>query len=205
MAPLGVTSPSCVYACTRFRVRRTTLLPREEYLRIMRMSIPEIVTYLNRREEYAQEIADLMHDFAGAQLIEEAVNRSLARSFSHALAIAPGDLHTLTGEYLARWDIANVMAVLRGTVHSIPGQQVRDLLIPAGEVDGALLNHLLDLTTCGEILEALQDWRLYPSLPSTSGSAVSRESQPGSRTNSTGSTTPGCSASLHPGAADAGS
>lgn len=160
----GVTSPSFIYACTRFRVRRTTLLPREEYLRLMRMSIPEIVTHLGRREEYAQEITDLIHDFAGAQLIEEAVNRSLAQSFRNAMAIAPGDLQALTREYLARWDIANVMAILRGTVHNIPRQQVRELLIPAGESDSTLLDRLLSFTTCGEVIEALQDWRLHPVL-----------------------------------------
>ncbi len=160
----GVISPSCIYACTRFRVRRTGLLPREEYLRIMQMSIPEIVTYLGRSEEYGQDIDDCMHDFAGAQLIEEAVNRSLARAFRQALAIAPGGLHTLTGEYLARWDIANVMAVLRGTLHNVPRQQVRDLLIPAGEVDSVLLDHLLDLKSCDEILDALLDWRFHPVL-----------------------------------------
>ncbi len=158
-----VISPSCIYACTRFRVRRTKLLPREEYLRIMRMSIPEVVAHLGRQEDY-QDVMDLAGDFSGAQLIEEAVNRSLARSFRNAMVIAPGDLHTLTGEYLARWDIANVMAILRGTVHNIPRRQVRDLLIPAGEVDSALLDHLLDLATCSEVLEALRGWRLYPVL-----------------------------------------
>lgn len=163
MALCGVISPSCVYACTRFRVRRTKLLSREAYLRIMRMSIPEVVTHLGRQEDY-QEIMDLAGDFSGAQLIEEAVNRSLARSFRSAMAIAPGDLHTLTGEYLARWDIANVMAILRGTVHDVPRRQIRDLLIPAGELDSALLDRLLDLTGCGDVLESLQDWRLYPAL-----------------------------------------
>ncbi|MDN7013930.1 V-type ATP synthase subunit C [Methanoculleus sp. FWC-SCC3] len=160
----GVTSPSCIYACTRFRVRRTTLLPREAYLRIMRMSIPEVIGYLSRQEEYRQHVLDLAHDFSGAQLIEEVVNRSLARSFRHAMATAPGDLHTLTGEYLNRWDIANVMAILRGTVHDIPRHQIRDLLVPAGELDAALLDRLLSFTNCGEAIEALQGWRLYPVL-----------------------------------------
>jgi len=164
MPPLGVTSPSCIYACTRFRVRRTTLLPRVEYLRIMRMSLPEIVTHLSRQEEYRQNILDLVHDFSGAQLIEAAVNRNLAQSFRHAMAIAPGDLHTLTGEYLNRWDIANVMAILRGTIHDIPRRRIRDLLVPAGELDSPLLDRLLNFTNCGEAIEALQGWRLYPVL-----------------------------------------
>ncbi|WP_292521077.1 V-type ATP synthase subunit C [Methanoculleus sp.] len=164
MPPSGVISPSCIYACTRFRVRRTTLLPHEEYLRIMRMSIPEVVAHLSHREDYRQEIMDLAHDYTGAQLIEEAVNRNLSRSFRHAMAIAPGDLQTLTMEYLTRWDIANVMAILRGTVHRVPRQQIRDLLIPAGEIDSPLLDNLLDQPDCGRAIEALQGWRLHPIL-----------------------------------------
>ncbi|KAF5088454.1 V-type ATP synthase subunit C [Methanoculleus horonobensis] len=164
MPPLGVTSPSCIYACTRFRVRRTALLPREDYLRLMQMSIPGVLGYLSRREEYKHHVLDLAHDFSGAQLIEEAVNRNLAQSFRHAMATAPGDLHTLTGEYLNRWDIANVMAIMRGTVHEIPRRQIRDLLVPAGELDATLLDRLLNFTNCGEAIEALQDWRLYPVL-----------------------------------------
>lgn len=160
----GVTSPSCIYACTRFRVRRTTLLPREEYLRIMQMDIPGVIGYLSRREDYRQMVLDLAHDFSGAQLIEEAVNRNLAQSFQHAIAIVQGNLQTLTREYLNRWDIANVMAILRGTAHDIPRRQIRDLLIPAGELDGTTLEHLLDLAACNRIFEELQGWRLYPVL-----------------------------------------
>ena len=156
-------SPSCIYACTRFRVKKTTLLPREDYRRIMQMSIPGVITHLNRRG-YGQEIGDLLHDHTGARLIEKAVNRNLALSFQHAVAITPGDLKTLSSEYLTRWDIANVMAILRGTVHNIPRERIRDLLIPAGEICSARLDHLLTFTTCEGVLDALQDWRLYPIL-----------------------------------------
>ncbi|SDK15614.1 V/A-type H+-transporting ATPase subunit C [Methanoculleus thermophilus] len=164
MVPSSMISPSYIYACTRFRVRKTTLLPREEYLRIMQMSIPEIITHLGRQEDYRQDIVSLAHEFTGAQLIEEAVNQNLSRSFHHATAIAPGDLQTLTREYLARWDIANVMAILRGTVHNVDRQQIRDLLIPAGEIDDAHLNHLLSLASCSEVIDGLRGWRFYPVL-----------------------------------------
>ena len=129
----------------------------------MQMGIPGIITYVGRREDYP-EIMELTPSYSGAQLVEEAANRNLARSFRHAMIIAPRDLHALAGEYLARWDIANVMAILRGTFFGIPRRHVRDLLIPAGELDKSLLDHLLNLTTCHEVLDALQDWRLYPIL-----------------------------------------
>ena len=159
----GLISPSRVYACPRFRIRRTNLLSREDYRRLMQMSVPGVVTYLGRQEDY-QEIMELVADYSGARLIEVAANRNLARSFQHAMAIATGELHTLAGEYLARWAIANVMAILRGTTFDLPRQHIRDLLVPAGELDRSLLDHLLDLTTCDEVFDALRVWRFYPVL-----------------------------------------
>lgn len=156
-------SPSRVYACTRFRIRRTKLLAREDYLRIMQMSLPGVVTYLGRLEDY-QEIMGLVGNYTDAQLIEEVANRNLARSFRHAMVIATGELYTLASEYLTRWDIANVMAILRGTTFDLPRHHIRDLLVPAGELDRTLLDHLLELSTCDEVFDALVDWRLYPVL-----------------------------------------
>mgnify|MGYP001236303300 CR=1 FL=1 len=204
MVPSSMISPSYIYACTRFRVRKTTLLPREEYLRIMQMSIPEIITHLGRQEDYRQDIVSLAHEFTGAQLIEEAVNQNLSRSFHHATAIAPGDLQTLTREYLARWDIANVMAILRGTVHNVDRQQIRDLLIPAGEIDDAHLNHLLSpLHPVARLLMGLEAGGSTRSLQSNTGPAERKVSLPSLRMNSTANTIPNCSISAHPGAVGA--
>jgi len=169
----------------------------------MQMSIPEIITHLGRQEDYRQDIVSLAHEFTGAQLIEEAVNQNLSRSFHHATAIAPGDLQTLTREYLARWDIANVMAILRGTVHNVDRQQIRDLLIPAGEIDDAHLNHLLSLASCSEVIDGLRGWRFYPVLAGNTGPAERKVSLPSLRMNSTANTIPNCSISAHPGAVGA--
>ncbi|NLA39540.1 MAG: hypothetical protein GX882_09260 [Methanomicrobiales archaeon] len=159
----GLISPSCVYACTRFRIRRTKLLAREDYHRIMQMSIPGIVAHLGRQEDY-KEIMDLAADFSGARLIEETVNRNLVNSFQRAMAIIPEELHALAEEYLTRWDIVNVMAILRSIVFDIPGRRIHSLLVPAGRLNRSLLEHLLSLKTCDEALEALKYWRLYPVL-----------------------------------------
>ena len=37
----GISAPY-IYVCTRMRVRKAKLLPREEYLRMLNMSLPEI-------------------------------------------------------------------------------------------------------------------------------------------------------------------
>jgi V/A-type H+-transporting ATPase subunit C len=139
----------------------------------MRMSTGEIINLL-MKTEYRREVAELAHDFSGAQLLEEAVSINLARSFQRAISTAPGHLHGLIEEYLVRWDIANVMAIQRGITHHVPQQQVRNLLIPAGELNISFLGRLLEQDSCDSVVDALQDWALYPVLAEYHGSCRER-------------------------------
>ena len=50
-----------IYVCTRMRVRKAKLLPKEEYMRMLNMSLPEI-TRLIGETEYKQEIDELATD-----------------------------------------------------------------------------------------------------------------------------------------------
>ena len=40
------TPDAYIYVCTRLRVRRSLLLPREEFLRMLNMDLPEIVRHV---------------------------------------------------------------------------------------------------------------------------------------------------------------
>jgi len=44
----GGLTTNYIYACTRMRVRRSRLIPREDYLRMLNMGLPEI-TPVHRR------------------------------------------------------------------------------------------------------------------------------------------------------------
>ena len=59
----GIAAPY-IYVCTRMRVRKTTLLPREEYMRMLNMSLPEITRIIGETE-YKQEIDELGTTFQG--------------------------------------------------------------------------------------------------------------------------------------------
>ena len=59
----GISAPY-IYVCTRMRVRKAKLLPREEYMRMLNMSLAEITRFIGETE-YKQEIDELGHDVQG--------------------------------------------------------------------------------------------------------------------------------------------
>ncbi len=159
-----ITLPSSyIYVCTRLKTRATLLYPRDEYGRILNMSLPEIARFIGEGT-YREEVMSLSGSASGIDLIEAALSRNLAESFRNIMRITPGYLHHLIAEYVNKWDIANVMTILRGKQHHIPDDTVSRVLIPAGVLDPAFLEHLLSRNSCEEIVEALRAWPLYPVL-----------------------------------------
>jgi len=58
MAGLRIISAPYIYVCTRMRVRKAQLLPKEEYMRMLNMSLNEI-TRVIEETQYKQEIDEL--------------------------------------------------------------------------------------------------------------------------------------------------
>ena len=108
----GISAPT-IYVCTRMRVRKSKLLPREEYQRMLNMSLPEI-TRIIEETSYKQEIDELSTTFKGIDLIEVALSWNLAKEYQQIQEITPGTLKQFTRAYLRYWDIQNVLTILRG-------------------------------------------------------------------------------------------
>ena len=82
----GISAPT-IYVCTRMRVRKAKLLPREEYQRMLNMSLPEI-TRIIEETSYKQEIDELGTTFKGIDLLEVALSWNLAKEYQRILEIA---------------------------------------------------------------------------------------------------------------------
>ncbi|MCX6694485.1 MAG: V-type ATP synthase subunit C [Methanomicrobiales archaeon] len=150
-----------IYVCTRMRVRKSKLLPREEYVRLLQMSLPEIARFIGETE-YKREIDELSASFGGIDLIETALSWNLAKEYQAILTITPGTLRDFTEAYLRRWDIQNVLTVLRGKSQGMGPGKIKELLIPAGELDRATLDRLLNEDGPERVVEALKGRALYP-------------------------------------------
>src|SRR5271157_6459906 len=97
---------SYIYVGTRMRVRKSKLLPMEDYLRMLNMSVPEITRSIEELE-YKREIDELSGSFSGIDLLELALSWNLAKEYQRVLAITTGTIREFTEAYLRRWDIQN--------------------------------------------------------------------------------------------------
>ncbi|KUK61042.1 MAG: V-type ATP synthase subunit C [Methanoculleus marisnigri] len=103
-----------IYACTRMRVRRSRLIPREDYLRMLNMSLPEITRFIGETN-YRSEIDELGTSFSGINLVEEALNWNLAKEYQNILELVPGDLKYFTASYLRPPGERTLQGLLRTT------------------------------------------------------------------------------------------
>ncbi len=159
-----------IYVCTRMRVRRSRLIQRDEYLRMLNMSLPEI-TRVIEETSYKQEIDELGTNFKGIDLIEVALSWNLAKEYQKLLEIIPGTLKQFTSSYLRRWDIQNVLNSLRGKMQGSKTGKIKEILIPAGSLDRATLDRLMAEDSVDRIVEALKGHRMYLSLAAHIGEA----------------------------------
>ena len=132
MAGVRYISAPYIYVCTRMRVRKAKLLPREEYMRMLNMSLPEITRFIGETE-YKQEIDELGTIFKGIDLIEVALSWNLAKEYQKIQEITPGNLKQFTRAYLRRWDIQNILTILRGKMQGVKAGKIKEILIPAGQ------------------------------------------------------------------------
>jgi V/A-type H+-transporting ATPase subunit C len=145
------------------RVRKSKLIPREEYMRMLNMSLPEITRFI-QETQYKQEIDELSQVFKGIDLIEVALSWNLAKEYQKILEITPGNLKQFTRSYLRRWDIQNVLTILRGKMQGEKAGKIKEILVPAGSLDRDILDRLLAEDSPERIVEALKGNRIYPVL-----------------------------------------
>ncbi len=158
----GITT-NYIYACTRMRVRRSRLIPREDYLRMLNMGLPEITRFIGDTY-YRSEIDELATSFSGINLVEVALSWNLAKEYQNILDLVPGELKYFTASYLRRWDIQNVVTILRGKMQDERSDRIKEVLVPAGRLDKVALDRLLTEESPERVVEALKGESIYPVL-----------------------------------------
>jgi len=156
-----VSSPaSYIYVCTRLRVRRSSLLPREDFLRMLNMDLSEIIRFIGE-SSYKKEIGELSMLCAGTDLdlIEMALSWNMAKEFHKILEIVPEGLYRFTSAYLRRWDYQNVIKILRGKAQGMKSGKIKEVLIPAGDLDREFLDRVLAEDSVEKVVDALSGAR----------------------------------------------
>ncbi len=129
------------YMYARVSAKKAKLLEERDYNKLIKMEPSEIARNLEEGE-YKEEIDELGSTYEGVELVELALARNLANTFSHLAEISPEALEETMTTYLRRYDILSLKRILRAK-KTDKEQELAGLLTP---VTGFTLQELLELS-----------------------------------------------------------
>ncbi|OPY25645.1 MAG: V-type ATP synthase subunit C [Methanocella sp. PtaU1.Bin125] len=159
----SATAGNYAYATTRVKARKSFLFPRETYMKLLQMSVPEINRFIGE-SKYKQEIDELATRYDGIDLVEYALNLNLAREMNDILGFCQGELRVIMWAYLMRWDVWNIKSLLRGKFYNATEDDIRETFVPAGSISMQDFNDLLKKGSVPDVVEGLSKTIFYKPL-----------------------------------------
>jgi V/A-type H+-transporting ATPase subunit C len=115
-----------------------------------------IDSFLN--STYEEELRSALTDKSGVDAISSAIRRQIANTFNRIRRIAPDEPRQLLNVQLSRWDMANVLAVIRGKINGATADEILEATLPVGELTDAQLAELAAETDLDAVANALLTW-----------------------------------------------
>lgn len=141
------------YTSARVKAKKSKLLKEEDYNKMLMMSVPEISHYISDAG-YSKEMADLGNRYEGLSLVEYATYANMAKAFRSILNSSTGALSRMVNAYLTKWDFENLKTTMRGKRYGLPVEEIREDLVPAGNLSMEDLDKMLALNTIEDVLAA---------------------------------------------------
>lgn len=140
------------YTYVRTVVMRALLFSKDDYHKMLKMGFSEITKFL-QDSNYKKEINELATEHLGADLLELALNRSLAKSFKKLIRISSEELALVIKEYAKRKDIEDIKTILRGKFTNTDEKLIKKSITAAGTLSYDFLISLLKKESIEEILK----------------------------------------------------
>jgi len=149
------------YTITRVRVMKSKLLSKNDYDQFEKKSVESIIKSLQEREEYVDDIGDVIKEGITLKSIEKCLIKNLANSFEKLKKISSVANRYLISLYLKRFDVYNVKTLLRTkTEESFTEKDFEDLLLPYGSLNKSTLREMYKKSE-EEILNEFVDTTKY--------------------------------------------
>ena len=132
----------CDYLNARVRAMGADLLPNELFEQMLSFASEELPMDALLASPFGPALREALAEEAGMAAIDLALRRDLVRSFSRVRSMAPEGARQLLDTQLARWDLQNVLAVLRGIEARATPRELSAALLPAGAFTEAQLAEL---------------------------------------------------------------
>ena len=139
------------YTAARVKAKKSKLLKKDDYSKMLMMSVPEICNYISDTG-YAKEMVDFANKYSGIELLEHATYANMAKAFHSILLASSGELYDAVLAYLERWDYNNLRTILRAKSFGDDGDRIREDLAPVGKLDMDDMNRIIAAPDIDEAL-----------------------------------------------------
>jgi len=152
-------STDFVYGNTRLRARKAELLDEATYDALLGRDVDGIREVL-AETAYRPEVEAMVARGGGARALEPAVARHLARVLDEMRSFYRDRARELVDILLARFDLHNLLTLLRGRVRGQPAERILASLVPIGPLGGAAAHEIARRDDSQVAVELLTAWRL---------------------------------------------
>jgi vacuolar-type H+-ATPase subunit C/Vma6 len=153
-------SADFIYGNTRLRARKAELLGAGEYEALLGRDLEGLFEALADTAYRTEIEAVLAVSAAGRLALHEALRRHLARALGELRAFYEGQARELVDLLLSRFDLHNLLTLLRGHVRGEPPEQVLANMFPQGELDDAAAQEIARQPEVARAVGLLISWKL---------------------------------------------
>ncbi|WP_455383375.1 V-type ATPase subunit [Salinispira pacifica] len=151
------------YLNARVRAMSRNLLPDSVFDQILEAEAEDILIDVLLDSSYGPILSRMLpndqtgegHGLAAA---EAALREGLYSTFEHIQSFAPQEPRRLIGIQLNRWDVMNILAILRGVHNGSEQEEIMRSMIPAGEYHPAQLSELAGEHDIQAVADSLTTW-----------------------------------------------
>ena len=147
------------YGNTRLRARKAELLGAAEYQSLLGRDLDGMLELL-ADTAYRPEIEAALTVAGGKRALHVALGRHLARVLGELRAFYEDRSGELVYLLLSRFDLHNLLALLRGRVRGEPPEQVLANVVPLGPLGGAAAQEIARQQELARAVDLLVSWRL---------------------------------------------
>ncbi|MGB9590161.1 MAG: V-type ATPase subunit [candidate division WOR-3 bacterium] len=145
------------YINARIRARLSGLLKPDDYERLLSADDLHALFRALKETPYGPSMPSGDEGIEGILL---GIRRHLEKTVSDVLGFSDGEPGELFRIILGRWDVQNLITLLRGKTRGLSADDITRDLVPLGSLDNTRLSELLKEETPSDVLDRLASWNL---------------------------------------------
>lgn len=148
------------YGNTRLRARYARCLDRTAYTTLIGAGGLDQMLGALAIGAYGPDVEAAIARYRGLRRVDEAVRRHLEREYAATLSFYEGSRRRALALVGERWDVRNMIALIRAQASPGGASEIAGWLVPAGRIDAAALTELAGVRGVRALVDLMVAWRL---------------------------------------------